>query len=728
MEIKLDSKIQFIKGVGPKMAQKFNKLGVLTVLDLIHFYPRTYKDYTKIIKIGDIEMSRPQSQGDSFGGQANNQPETPERSDGGRGKYQNEIPPSLIAGRDDNNNYTISGNIVGINNKRTSRRRFTVTEAVVEDGTGSIKVVWFNQPFLQKMLKAGSKVILNGKITRAPYSNILQMESPDRANRASIVPIYPETVGITSRYIAKIVSCIMYQVSSIKEYLPTNIINENNLMGIDETLKEIHLPRNSQVLSEAKRRMAFDELFFIALKAKLSRYEIKNENAPALNIESKKLKEFTDKLPFKLTDDQKRASWQIIKEISNDVPMNRLLNGDVGSGKTVVAAFAAFVTVLAKNRAIIMAPTEILANQHFENLKEILGAHKIDVGLMTANNKIDLDAKVLVGTHALIQDKASHKNIGLVVVDEQHRFGVKQRAKIKSFRSGELRPHFLSMTATPIPRTMQLALFGDLDVSVIKEMPKGRIKIETEYVDEPDRNSKYKFIKNQIRAGRQAFVVCPLIEEEAHTELLHKKDTEMKSLFDLDRKSVVREYKKLNDEVFPNLKIGMLHGKLKSKEKDNIMNQFSNNKLDILVSTSVVEVGVDIPNASVMMVEDAERFGLAQLHQFRGRVGRGEHKSYCLLFSSSKNPKAVERLRTLERVNDGFKLAREDLKVRGPGEIYGTMQSGDLDIRFANLSDATLISQASKSAKDLVVNDPKLEKYEIIREKLKDFLESKHLE
>lgn len=733
-KINLKSEIQFIKGVGPKMAAKFNKLGVETVKDLLYFYPRVYKDYTNITKIGDIEISNTE--------------------------YQTWIPGQA---RDDNS-VTISGNIVGINNKTTSRKRFTVTEAVVEDGSGSLKVVWFNQPFLQKMLKAGSKVILNGKISRDPYSNTLQMESPDRANRPMIVPVYSETAGISSKYISKIYLSIENKVESIQEYLPKDVVEGNGLMVIQDAIKQLHQPKDSKTLETARRRMAFDELFFIALKAQISREEIRSEKAPALKIDEKQLKKFTEKLPYTLTNDQKRASWQIIKDIGNNEPMNRLLNGDVGSGKTVVAAFASYVTVQAGNRAIIMAPTEILANQHYGSLCEIFRPFNITVGLLTSSgskyqktnikkqisskiqtpkntsdeifhsiqddtpkkltaNNLKLEASeadVLIGTHAILHMKKQPENVGLVVVDEQHRFGVKQRAKIKSFRSEGLRPHFLSMTATPIPRTMQLALFGDLDVSVIKEMPKGRKKIETEYVDESHRTLKYKFIENQIKEGRQAFVVCPLIEE---TEESTKQE-----LFDLDRKSVIAEYKKLNEQIFPKLTIGMLHGRLKVKEKDRVMAQFTSSKLDIVVSTSVVEVGVDIKNASVMMIEDAERFGLAQLHQFRGRVGRGEHQSYCLLFSSSKSPKSVERLRTLERVSDGFELAKEDLKTRGPGEIYGTMQSGEIDIRFANLSDSILISRATKSAKELIEYDPKLSKHGKILSKLGDFLESKHLE
>jgi ATP-dependent DNA helicase RecG len=912
MEIDLDTPVQFIKGVGPKMGAKLQKLGIEKVRDLLFYFPRTYLDYTKVTKIGDIEHDAHRSfppnghrrvintkaeiknnkhklniKNDEIPWQARNDIKEkltvlPAGEAGNSSKLKAVNADQLIDGSTDN--YTIAGNIVGIANKRTRRRGFTVTEAVVEDGSGSIKAVWFNQPYLIKMLRAGSKVILNGKIKHDYYSGMMVMESPQRAERPKIVPIYPETAGVSSNYISKIVTRILNgtptdffhgkdtegknpeavscQLLAVRDYLPEEIIKKNNLMGLREAVSILHQPENIESLNKAKRRMAFDELFLIALRSQIAKAELATLTAPRIEVSKEELLGFVKSLPFKLTDDQRKASWAIIKDLAGGdthrffspkghrkerseivydthrintkkghrklegeklksntqksyglglktydyvKPMSRLLNGDVGSGKTVVAAFAAFVAFKSGFRTLIMAPTAILANQHYKTLCEILEPHGVKVGIITSDtNKLNMthtdlihrkdtdeknqesrimnqekltalprrqagnslkpeasEADVVVGTHALLHLKEPIKNVGLVVVDEQHRFGVEQRARIRKITHTDLFHsslpakdtddfskisdnsvnkingcHFLSMTATPIPRTMQLALFGDLDVSVIREMPKGRKPIETKFVAEKDRERTYEFIRDQIKAGRQAFVVCPLIEEEKNenpkSEIRNPKSVsparQAYSLFDLDRKSVVKEYEKLDHEVFPNLKIGMLHGRMKAKEKDKVMTEFSAKRVDILVSTSVVEVGVDIANATIMMVEDAERFGLSQMHQFRGRVGRGEHQSYCFLFSATQSEKAKRRLETMEKVSDGFRLAEEDLAERGPGEIYGRAQSGMLDFKFADLSNMELIRQASESAKEAIEKDPRLIHHDGLKEKLSEFVEKSHME
>ena len=676
------------------MAPRLNRLGVNLVGDLLYYFPRDYADYTQISKIADLENPKSQVQ------------------------ISNEAQSSNVK--------TIRTKIINIANRRTRRRRFTVTEAVVADDTGSLKVVWFNQPYLEKMLKSGLEVILNGKISYDNFSGQLQMESPTRTNFPRIVPVYPGTMGITSRYIGKLITNLKSNILSLKDYIPEEIIERNNLIGIQGAISELHNPTNSKSLEKARERMAFDELFLFSLQKQLTKQDVLIHRAPAMKIDEKFLQNFVKKLPFKLTDAQRKSAWTIIKDISDDKPMNRLLNGDVGSGKTVVAAMAAAIVVKNGYRVAVMAPTEILANQHFETLSKILKPHGISVGLLTSANKSDHNIpQIIIGTHALIQDKVELKNIGLVVIDEQHRFGVSQRNELlhpyqitnkskNEITNKTIRPHYLSMTATPIPRTMSLVVFADLDVSVIDEMPADRKKIITHIVKPNGRDKAYEFIRDEIRKGHQAFVICPLIEEVESTR---------ENLFEEDRKSVLKEYEKLSKEIFPDLNIAMLHGKLKSKEKEVVMTNFKTKKSDILVSTSVVEVGVDIPSATVMMIENAERFGLAQLHQFRGRVGRSDKQSYCLLFSSSNSEIARKRLSYLESVPSGFKLAEKDLELRGPGQLYGYQQSGFWDFKFASISDRIMIEKATEAAK-IISSD--IDKYPELKERVGE--RARHLE
>ncbi len=683
----LNTKIETLTGVGPKMAVKLNRLGVETVSDLIFYYPRTYKDFTQITRIAEI---RSQNYG---------------------------VP------------VTIRGKIIGIHNKKTSRRRFTVTEAMVEDETGNIKVVWFNQPFLTRMLSVGREVILNGKIEYNFYSKEVVLESPERTLKPMILPVYGETAGITSKYISKLVSSIKHQVSGIKEWLPDKLLDKYRLIGITEVLLGIHDPANSEILNKARRRIAFDELFLIALRANLSKLELKKETAPQIKQKKESITKFIKGLPYELTGDQNKAVEQILADIEKPVPMNRLLNGDVGSGKTVVAAVAAHSALENGFSVVLMAPTEILANQHYETFKKLFPEKLL--GLLTSAKKdISDETRIFIGTHALIQKNVGIKNLGLVIVDEQHRFGVKQRSALLEMKSGQnYRPHFLSMTATPIPRTLHLALFGDLEISIIKEKPKNRKEIKTRFVESKNRDRAYQFIRAHIEAGRQAFIICPLIEEKVE---------EGPGLFEDERKTVKREYEKLQ-KIFPEFEVGMLHGKMPAKArsrpeggkikcKDEVMREFALNKINLLVSTSVVEVGVDIPNATLIMIEDAERFGLAQLHQFRGRVGRALHQSFCFLFSSTMSPKAIDRLKALESTSDGFKLAEIDLEARGPGAIFGTEQSGVLDLKMANFSDTMLIEEASSAAKEIAESDPELKEHPLLKEKIRDYLLNKHLE
>ena len=747
--IRLETNIQYLKGVGPKLSEKLKKLGIEKVQDLVFHFPRGYKDYTQISKIADLTNPKSEFLTCLPVGKVSN----------GISRPKADQPLAEI-----NENKTVKVKIIGIENKRTSRRKFTVTEAVVADDSGSVKVVWFNQPYLKKMLKPGSGLLLNGNITFNRYSNSYVMESPDREKGAKIVPIYPETKGISSYYIARLVESIKLKVESLEEFLPKEILKKYDLVGHAEAVWQMHQPENVQKLSKAKERLAFDELFFVALRARINKEELKEVVAPVLSATDRQMKQFVDSLPFKLTDDQRKAAWTIAKDMggNNQKPkklgsqapkicisaMNRLLNGDVGSGKTVVAAFAIYIANKSGYKSILMAPTQILANQHFLTLKNILEPFGVKIALITADSKKNYslsstDYHLIIGTQAILHLKEKIEDVGLVIVDEQHRFGVKQRAKLKQITSNktqktnksqltnskssnleveslELKPHFLSMTATPIPRTLYLSLFSDLDISIIKEMPKGRKKIRTKFVSEENRAKAYDYIRKQISIGRQAFVICPLIEGQGES----KKGKE--SLFDIDKKSVVAEFKKLNENVFPDLKIGMLHGKMKNKEKDKIMADFASAKLDISVSTSVVEVGVDIPNASIMMIEDAERFGLAQLHQFRGRVGRGEHQSYCFVFSASRNPNAISRLKSFENISDGFELAEIDLKNRGAGQMFGKIQSGHFDFIHADLGDKMLVSRATEAAKELV--NEGVDKYSKTKKKLEEIEDTRHME
>ena len=700
----LKTKVQFIKGVGPKIAEKLDKLGVKTVQDLLFYFPRAYLDYTKITKIGDLESS--------------------------------DIRTRTL-GEDQNQNITIKVKIINIANRSTRRRKFTITEAMVADESSSIKVVWFNQPYLAKMLSASRELILNGKISFDRFSGQLQMESPTRTNYPRIVAVYSETVGISSGFISRLISNSKFLIPNINEYLPEEMIRKNNLMGIQQAILTLHQPDNSASIKKARERMAFDELFLFLLQKQLLKNDIQLQQAPAMKIDQNFLQKFVASLPFELTAAQKKVSWKIIQDLAKNKPMNRLLNGDVGSGKTIVAAFAAAVAVKNGFRVALMAPTEILANQHYKTLSKIFKLHGASVGLVTAaeTKKLSaisrqLSADILVGTQALLHLKEPIGDLGLVIIDEQHRFGVSQReALINSKFQGpdpkkitannyqptaNFRPHYLSMTATPIPRTMSLVVFANLDVSVIDEMPKNRKKIITKVISPAARQKAYDFVEAEAKVGHQTFVICPLIED---------KETIKSNLFDEDKKTVVKEAERLQREVFPNLRIAMLHGKLKSQEKEAIMTDFKAKKYDILVSTSMVEVGVDILSATVMMIEDAESFGLAQLHQFRGRVGRSNMQSHCLIFSSSNSENARRRLSYMEKISSGFELAEKDLQLRGPGQMYGYQQSGFWDFSFADIGDRIMIERATEAAKSIA---SVIDKYSELKKKVGEI--RKHLE
>lgn len=684
--------------------KKLHNLGLFKARDLLFYFPFRFDDFSQTVPIASI------------------QPET---------------------------RVTVRGQLQLIANRRSFYNRKFFTEAVLADNTGQLKVVWFNQPYLAKTLKPGDKLALAGKVKLDRFG--LQMVNPvlekeqtgkDLLHTGRLVPIYPITTGLTQKHLRFLINKALPLSEKIREWLPAELVKKYNFLKIQRALVEIHFPAQAKYFEEAKNRFKFEELFLLQLKNQALREQLKQSSAPALEFKETAIKVFVEQLPWPLTADQRRSAWEILQDIGRHYPMNRLLDGDVGSGKTVVAALAMYNTALNGFQSAIMAPTEILAMQHFHTLSKLFKNTKIIVGLLTSNTVkisnikysiLDIDnpkknktiitklinegsIDVIIGTHALIQKKIKFRKLGLAIVDEQHRFGVEQRKKLKY--KAENTPHFLSMTATPIPRSFALTLYGDLDLSIIKELPKGRQPILTKVVDEINRNKAYQFIRTQIKAGRQAFVVCPLIERN-----------EEEGVFALDdRKAVKDEYKKLSEQIFPDLKIALLHGKMQSEEKETVMRDFLTKKFDLLVSTSVVEVGVDVPNATIMMIEGAERFGLAQLHQFRGRVGRGEHRSYCLLFYGIWNQKTSERLNYFANTADGFILAEKDLELRGHGDLYGTLQHGLPELKIADLKDLDLIKKSREAAKDLLAEDPALKKHPAIRLRLTDWEREVHLE
>ncbi len=697
--------------VGTTAAKRLEWLGVKTAGDLLYYFPFRYEDFRKIVPIKDLR------EGEAV---------------------------------------TVEGKIELIANRRSPRRRKILTEALVSDATGSVRAVWFNQPFLIKNLQVGDPVFLSGTVKTDMLGPELVSPAYEKAGRgettstARLVPTYPLTEGVTQKQIRFLIKQALPLADEIKEWLPEKILDENELILLPEALRGIHFPEGEAQLNASTRRLKFDELLLLQIRAEQTRLESAFKPAPPLTFKEKEIKEFVASLPFTLTATQKISAWEILQDVARPHPMNRLLSGDVGSGKTVVAAMAMYDAVLNGYQAVLMAPTEILARQHYDSVVKLL-SDKMNVGLLTrsqfqisnfsakggsasggqfpinskaSNSKLKKEMikmihegsiDVILGTHALLTEEVQFKKLGLVIVDEQHRFGVEQRKILKEKGSGA---HFLSMTATPIPRSLALVVYGDLDISIINELPPGRKKILTRVVEPVNRQKAYDFIRSQVKEGRQAFVICPLIQQSS-----------LKGGFGVaDKKSVMAEYKKLSEKIFSDLRVGYLHGKLKPAEKEATMNKFSakggkNHELDILVSTSVVEVGVDIPNASVMMIEGAEHFGLAQLHQFRGRVGRSTHQSYCFLFTDAT--RVLERLRYFETVSDGFKLAEKDLELRGPGEVYGTEQSGMMQLRLAKLTDLDIIKKASAAARALV---PNLKKYPSISERLREWDKTVHLE
>lgn len=671
------SKVSELKGIGDKTEKLFQKLNIFTIGDLIHYYPRKYDIYEEPILIKNVEEGQ------------------------------------IV---------TISGNIYG-KVQVAAVKNLQVTTAYIKDITGTIKVVWFRMPFLRNTLKSGSVITLRGNVVSKEGK--LQMEHPEIFYPAArydekldtMQPVYPLTNGLSNQTIVKAMRQAVDYLDLKREFLPQSVRLENHLAEYNYAIRQIHFPDDKESFYLARERLVFEEflVFILALR------QMKETNGKQTNSfifsEVEGVDKFIERLPYKLTNAQKKVWNEIENDMCSPHVMSRLVQGDVGSGKTIVALLGLLLVSLNGYQGALMAPTEVLAKQHYESITRMLEKYEMPVktelltGSMTVKEKREAydriasgEAQIIIGTHALIQDKVKFHSLALVVTDEQHRFGVKQR---EYFAQKGRMPHILVMSATPIPRTLAIILYGDLDISVIDELPSNRLPIKNCVVDTNYRKTAYNFMKKQVSEGRQCYVICPMVEESEAMEA----------------ENVLDYARMLQEELGNQIRVSHLHGRMKQAEKDKVMEAFERNEIHVLVSTTVIEVGIDVPNATVMMIENAERFGLAQLHQLRGRVGRGEHQSYCIFMSASKTKEAKERLSILNTSNDGFRIASEDLKLRGPGDLFGIRQSGILDFKLGDVfQDAKILQRASEVADILMRQDPHLEKPE--NQNLKEYLQN----
>jgi len=682
-----------LKGVGSVQARRLERLGVRAVEDLLYLFPRRYDDFGQLRTISQLN-------------------------------YGEEV--------------TIIGVIQEALNQKT-RSGLQLTRVTIADGTARVEAVWFNQPYLLRQMQRGRRIALSGRVDQ--YLGRLTLQAPqwepfkaEQVHTGRLVPIYPLTEGLSARRVRTLVkSAVESAAPHVVDPLPGSLLESHGLLDLPTALQQIHFPDDEDSLARARYRLAFSELLLVQLGVLRQRLAWQQRPGRPMTVRGASLEAFLQTLPFALTPAQRRVLGEITDDLQRSRPMSRLLQGDVGSGKTVVALAAMLVTVWNGMQAVIMAPTEILAEQHHRTVTELLrgiaeraperedavtglsGAGPIRVGLLTGrlaqaekeeqHRQIATgQAGIVVGTHALIQEGVHFHDLGLAVVDEQHRFGVAQRAALR--QKGH-NPHVLVMSATPIPRTLALTLYGDLDLSTIDELPPDRQEIITKWLSRLERERAYVFVRGQVEQGRQTFIICPLIEESEKIEA----------------KAAVSEYKRLRDQVFPDLRLALLHGRMSSADKEGVMKAFQRGEHDILVSTPVVEVGIDVPNATVMLVEGADRFGLAQLHQFRGRVGRGEHQSYCLLLAESPSFEAEKRLQVIEKSQDGFVLAEEDLRIRGPGEFFGTRQSGLPDLKLAGLGDVQVLERARQVAVEIFEEDSALSQPEhrLLADRVREF-------
>jgi ATP-dependent DNA helicase RecG len=685
----LNQPIESFRNIGSAYLKKLHKLKIKTLRDLFLHFPHRYNDFSNLKKISEVKIGE---------------------------------------------EATIEGKIKEITSRRSFRRRLFLTEAFVEDDSGTLKVIWFNQPYLTETLSAGTFVSLTGKIKSSPSGIIFSSPAYEKIKMGDklkhtqgLVPVYPETEGLSSRWLRFIIYPLLKKnINDFKDSLPKEILKKKNLPELQKAIFNIHFPKTKEEADGAKKRFAFEELFLIQLILQKQKKKITTQKAPKLIPKIEYIEEFKKQLKFSLTSDQKKVTREILDDLQKEFPMSRLLEGEVGCGKTIVATLASFITLRNGYQATMMAPTGILAEQHFEEISKLLKKLSVKTALLTSekaivfykNKKQKLKPEnliknvkegkinILIGTHSLIQERMKFKNLGLVVVDEQHRFGVEQRSRLTTNdKERKIIPHFLSMTATPIPRTLALAFYGDLSVSQIKELPKGRKKIITKIVPPNDRKEIYNFLRKEVKEEKQVFVICPLIEESEKLEIAAAK----------------KEFERLETKIFPDLKLGLLHGKMKAKEKEKIMRNFKDGKVQVLVSTPVVEVGIDVPRATLMIIEGADRFGLAQLYQFRGRVGRGKDQSYCFLFTDSTAKTTRRRLKAIESAKDAFELSEKDLKIRGPGDFIGKRQSGIPDLTMASLTDLPLIKEAKEEAEILLLKDAQLKNHPLLSQKLKEF-------
>ena len=661
----IEAPLTRIQGIGPKSAKTLKRLGLETLGDLLWHLPRRYDDYSKLKTINRLW-------------------------------YGEEV--TIIATVDD----------VQVRSARGGKMK--LVETSISDGTGSLRLTWFNQPWIADRLKPGRAVVVSGKVDQ--YLGRLTMNNPEweplesqQLHTNRIVPVYPLTAGITAKWIRRLMNGVVPRLAPhLQDPLPASLLQSADLIPLGEAQRQVHFPDSWERLEHAQHRLAFDEMFLLQLGVLRQKRDWEQQQADPMVIDQGRFDEFVAALPYQLTAAQKTALDEIRKDLAAPRPMNRLLQGDVGSGKTVVAAVAMAIAAANDKQSALMAPTSILAEQHLHTLRDLLSAMsgmpaesiRLLIGATPEAEKREIREglasgaiPIVVGTHALLEDPVTFADFGLAVIDEQHRFGVEQRSLLRA--KGD-NPSLMVMTATPIPRSLALTVFGDLELSLIDEIPPGRQKIETRLMQPIERGRAFNFTRSQIDTGRQAFIIFPLVEESEK----------------IDAKAAVEEHERLQKEEFASYNVGLLHGRMPADEKETAMGKFRAGEIDVMVSTSVVEVGVDIPNATVMLVDGANRFGLAQLHQFRGRVGRGPHKSYCLLISDQDDEAANKRLKALESTDDGFKLADLDLEQRGPGDFLGTRQTGFVELRMASLTDVRLIEKARREAERMFAADPEL--------------------
>jgi len=681
----LEINLTEFKGIGTRTAEKLRKYNIQTVKDLLYFFPYRYDDLRYVTKIKDAKI---------------------------------------------NENCVIVGKIKNIKVFPTPKKRMIIIQGIVEDDTGSLKVIWFNQAYIAKLLSGSPQVMLYGKLVKNKYG--LHLSDPDfkildkrEKFKPEIIPVYKEISNIPSSFIRKIIQEIFkkFEIENLEDPIPEIIRIKANIPQLSEALKNIHMPKEIALIDSAKKRFLFEEIFYVQCKINQEKIILRMERAPIIKYDENLIKEFLEKLNIELTQSQKKVLEEIVESLQKPYPMNRLLQGETGSGKTLIAEIISLLTVNNGYMVILMAPTEILANQHFRRFLDDFSYTNYGIGLLVKNsgyygfhgfraikNKEQMIAlistkkiNILIGTHALIELSIPYPDVGLVIIDEQQRFGVMQRKKLLEKSSQNYLPHFLSMTATPIPRTLYLAFYGDLELSILKEKPPGRQDVKTYVVDKEHINEVWNFIKKELEKGHQVFIICPRIEKKENSKY--------------EIRTVKEEFEKIK-KIFPEYNVAMLHGKMKSIEKENIMKKMLNNEIQILVASSVVEVGIDLPLATVIVIEGAERFGLSQLHQLRGRVGRSIHQSYCFLIPEIYTPLSYKRLKILEESQDAFYIAEKDLELRGPGELLGEKQSGIPDLAMQALENMEIVNLAQKLSEELIKNNPKLEGYPLLRREI----------